>query len=195
MSILLWSFWLFMPEVPIWHHNMIWGILWWPPSSLPCQIYWLSAAHQGLNTYLWVSPGQPWGTLCPYPLLLSPNLRCISTYEGIGRQLTSGPLASLAFLALGRQWCQLLMSAAIVTAMTTLLVESLSLPQLSVLKNLSCLLIVMNISLSWANAVLLDERSLFCINLPSSLCGLQNTVFHLIYGSNKLEHYMHCPRS
>ena len=34
-----------------------------------------------------------------------------------------------------------------------------------------------------------NERSLVCINIPSTLCGLQNTVFSLINGSDKLEHY------
>ena len=38
-------------------------------------------------------------------------------------------------------------------------------------------------------AASLDERSLVYINFPSMLCGLQNTAFHLINGSDKLEHY------
>ena len=38
-SALLWSSFSCMLKVPLWHLNMIWGILPWPPSSMPYWIY------------------------------------------------------------------------------------------------------------------------------------------------------------
>ena len=89
---LLLSSWLCLLKVPILHHDMIWGILWWPPSSLPFQIYWSLIACWCLYTRSQISSGWPGGALHPHALPLSPNLRCIFTYDGIGNQLASGSL-------------------------------------------------------------------------------------------------------
>ena len=73
-----------------------WHDLWWLPSFLLWQIYWSFVICWGLYyTHYCISSFLPRCTLCPHALLLSLNIKCIFTYDGIWRRQASGSVGLL----------------------------------------------------------------------------------------------------
>ena len=112
------------------------------------------------------------------------------------------PLTNLAILALGRQQCQLLMQAVVITVMTTPQRALMLSDNNGIITTTVCVVqpIVFPqhddfVSIAGQLMALLNDRLLVCSNSTSMLCGHQKTVFQQINGSDKLEYYTHSLRS